>query len=189
MGNVYQHLTIEERCELARLHAAGNSRRQIATSMDRSTSTISRELNRNSSRKEGYNPTYADDQAWARRWRGSKLDRDADLRNTVLSCLQSGWSPQQISGRLTREAGRSLISHESIYRFIQAQIDRRKDYSWRHLLPRAKSKRGYRGRKGGSSVSFIYLRQPLSLRPKEADHRATPGHSRPLGGGPDALRQ
>ena len=176
MGNVYQHLTIEERCELARLRGQGHSMRQIATIMDRSTSTISRELNRNGSRKEGYNPGYADEQAWARRWCGSKLDRDASLRQLVYSCLQSGWSPQQVSGRLALEAGRTVISHETIYRFVQAQIDRKKDFSWRHLLPRSKAKRGFRGRKGGSPASFIHLRQPLSQRPEQADDRATPGH-------------
>ena len=57
-----------------------------------------------------------------------------------------------------------------------AQIDRRKDYSWRNLLPRRKAKRGRRGRKGGSSTSFIRHRRHISQRPVEADDRATPGH-------------
>ena len=176
MGNVYQHLTLEERCELASLRKQGCSKRQIAAKLDRSPSTISRELNRNASPKEGYKPVYADEQAWPRRWRGSRLDRDANLRHTVYSCLQGSWSPQQVAGRLALEAGHAVISHKTIYRFIQAQSDRRKDYSWRHLLPRSKSRRGCRGRKGGSSTSFIHLRQPLSLRTKDADHRTTPGH-------------
>ncbi|MCY4367759.1 MAG: helix-turn-helix domain-containing protein, partial [Chloroflexi bacterium] len=62
MGNVYQHLTLEERCKLASLREQGYTKRQIATSLDRSPSTISRELNRNASRKEGYKPVYADEQ-------------------------------------------------------------------------------------------------------------------------------
>ena len=81
--------------------------RQMAAEMDRSPSTISRELKRNSSRKEGYQPVYADDLAWSRRWRGSRLDRDAQLRHIVYSCLQGGWSPQQVAGRLELEAGHS----------------------------------------------------------------------------------
>ena len=32
--------------------------------------TISRELKRNSGVQVGYKPAYADEQAWARRWRG-----------------------------------------------------------------------------------------------------------------------
>ena len=176
MGNVYKHFTLEERSKLASLREQGYSMRQIAAEMDRSPSTISRELNRNSSRKGGYKPVYADDLAWSRRWRGSKLERDADLRHIVYSCLKGSWSPQQVAGRLELEAGHTVISHETIYRFIHQQMVRKKDYSWRHLLPRSKSKRGYRGRKGGSSTSFIHLRQPLSQRPKDADHRSTPGH-------------
>ena len=39
--------------------------------------------------------------------------------------------------------------HESIYRFIYAQIRRTNAGSWRLYLPRAKAKRGWRGRKGG----------------------------------------
>ena len=161
---------------MAGLRDQGLSKRQIAAKLDRSPSTISRELNRNSSRQDGYRPGYADDQAWSRRWRGSKLDRDPDLRHTVYACLQGGWSPEQVAGRLALEAGRTIVSHETIYRFIQAQIDRRKDYTWRNLLPRRKAKRGRRGRKGGSSTSFIRHRRHISQRPVEADDRATPGH-------------
>ena len=69
-----------------------------------------------------------------------------------------------------------MISHESIYRFIYAQLARVKDYSWRQFLPRAKSKRGWRGSKGGSPARLIAFRRPLSERPKEADDRKTPGH-------------
>ena len=176
MGTRYGHLTIEERCELARLHAAGHSIRQIAAGLDRPPSTVARELRRNGSKTQGYQPSYAQQQARARRWRGSRLERDAPLRRQVLSRLQQGCSPEQVAGRLALEAGRPVISHETIYRFIYAQIRRTKDYGWRHYLPRAKSKRGWRGRKGGSPASFIQDRRPLSQRPSEADDRKTPGH-------------
>ena len=176
MGTRYRHLAIEERCELARLHAAGHSIRQIAASLDRSPSTVARELRRNGSKSQDYRPSYAQQQARARRWRGSKLERDGPLRRQVLSRLEQGCSPEQVSGRLALEAGRAVISYETIYRFIYAQIRRTKDYNWRLYLPKAKSKRGWRGRKGGSPASFIAHRRPLSERPPEADGRKTPGH-------------
>ena len=97
----------------------------------------------------------------------------------MLSELARGLSPQQVSGRLAREAGRAVISHESIYRFIYAQISRAKPSpqgGWRHYLPRAKAKRGWRGRKGGSSVDHIQLRRPLSERPAAAADRRQAGH-------------
>ena len=43
-------------------------------------------------------------------------------------------------------------------------------------LRRAKSKRGWRGRRGGSPARFIHLRRPLSERPNEAEDHTTPGH-------------
>ncbi len=176
MGTKYQQLTIEERCEMARLHSAGHPLRQIAAALGRTTSTVSRELNRNGSRTQGYQPSYAQQQARARRWSGSKLERDPFLRHQVLAGLKRGWSPQQIAGRLARESGQTVICHETIYRFIYAQLARKKDYAWRHYLPRAKSKRGWRGRKGGSSATFIPWRQPLTQRPQAAADRRTPGH-------------
>ena len=69
-----------------------------------------------------------------------------------------------------------MISYESIYRFIYAQMARTTDYRWRHYLPRGKSKRGFRGRKGGSSASFIEGRVSLAERPPDAADRRTPGH-------------
>ncbi len=176
MGKRYGHVTIEERCEIARLQTEGRSIRQIAAGLDRSPSTVARELKRNGSQTGGYKPVYADQQARARRWRGSRMERDDTLRSRVLSHLAQGWSPEQVAGRLKLQAGRVVISHESIYRFIYGQLARTQDYAWRHYLPRAKSKRGWRGRKGGSPASFIAMRRPLAERPRSAADRRTPGH-------------
>ena len=74
------------------------------------------------------------------------------------------------------ETGRRVISYETIYRFIYAQIARRKDYSWRRYLPYAKSRRGRRSRKGRSPASFIAHRRPLAERPSSVADRQTPGH-------------
>ena len=174
MGKAYTQVTMEERCEIARLRSQGSSLRQIAAGVDRPPSTVARELKRNGSRTLGYQPRYANQQAHARRWRGSRLERHGPLREQVLAGLGAGWSPAQVAGRLALDEGRRIISHESIYRFIYAQMARKKDYSWRHYLPRAKAKRGFRGRRGGSPATHIAHRVPLSQRPHAAD-RATFG--------------
>ena len=176
MGRNYKQITLAERCQITQLLAAGRKVREIAAALDRSPSTIARELKRNGSRTKGYEPSYAQQQARARRWSGCWLERDQGLREAVLSRLAQGWSPEQVAGRLSREAGRRVISHESIYRFIYAQIRRTNAGSWRHYLPRAKSKRGYRGRRGGSPASFIKLRCPVMERSVGAADRQTPGH-------------
>ena len=175
MGRSYGQLSLEDRCEIARLSANGSSIRQIAAALDRSPSTISRELKRNRARL-GYKPGYANQRSRARRWKGSRLERDKRLRAAVIERLASGWSPEQIAGRLKRERGRNVISYESIYRFIYAQIARTKDYRWRRCLPRGKSKRGCRGSKGGSSASFIEGRVSVANRPPEASSRKACGH-------------
>jgi IS30 family transposase len=176
MAQTYAHIDLEDRCAIARLHEAGQSIRQIAAALDRSPSTVSRELKRNSGAKVGYKPAYAQDQCNARRWTGSKLERDTDLRTEVLGCLERGWSPEQMAGRLRQQNATATISHETIYRFIYAQIRRTQNYDWRHYLPRAKFKRGYRGQKGGSPVQHIKDRVPISKRPLYINARRQPGH-------------
>src|SRR3984893_1151307 len=176
MGRSYDQLSLDDRCEIARLQGSGCSVRQIAAALDRSPSTISRELNRNRGAQAGYRSGYAHQQTRARRWKGSLLERDESLRAAVIERLASGWSPEQIAGRLALEQRRKVISYESIYRFIYAQIARTKDYRWRRYLPRGRSKRGCRGSKGGSSASFIEGRVSLSERPIEASDRNTCGH-------------
>lgn len=170
MGHNYRQFSLEERIEIARLSGAGQSIRQIAAAVDRAPSSVARELKRNSGNTVGYKPAYADQQARARRWSGSRLDRDGGLREQVLGQLAAGWSPEQVAGRSGR------IGTESIYRFIYAQITRHNDFTWRHYLPRAKSRRGWRSRPGGSPALHMRHRVGLAERPAEVEGRASPGH-------------
>ena len=176
MGRSYEQLSLEDRCTIAQLHRAGQSIQKIAAALDRAPSTISRELARNRGSFVGYKPTYAQQQTTARRWKGSRLTREPFLRRAVLERLAMGWSPEQVAGRLARDEGRKVISYESIYRFIYAEIKKTKDYSWRRYLPRGKSKRGRRTRARSSSATFIEGRVCLAERPLAVGDRATPGH-------------
>jgi transposase, IS30 family len=172
----YCQLSLDERCTIAGLRGEGRSLRQIAAALGRPPSTVSRELKRNSGAQVGYRPAHADELAWARRWSGSRLERDAALRDSVLARLAIGWSPEQVAGRLALEAGHPVVSHETIYRFVYAQIRRTDDYAWRLYLPRAKFKRGRRPKPGGSPAGFIRGRRSISERPASASDRTQPGH-------------
>ena len=176
MGRSYGQLSLEDRCTIAQLQKAGQSIRQIASALDRAPSTIARELRRNRGSSVGYKPSYAQQRSRQRRWAGSRLTREPTLRRDVLERLALGWSPEQIAGRLAKDHGRKVISYESIYRFIYAQIRATKDYSWRHYLPRGKSKRGRRARKRSSSATFIEGRVSLAERPSVVSNRSTAGH-------------
>jgi IS30 family transposase len=176
MGKYYHHLTLEERCTNARLHEAGQSVRKIATALDRPPSSVSRKLKRNSGRQVGYKPSYAHQQAAARRWTGSRLERDDALRGLVLDQLERGWSPEQIAGRLEQQRAATTISHESIYRFIYAQIRRTNDSTWRKYLPSGRYRRGWHGRRTRSADDLIPDRVSIALRPQAVETRRTFGH-------------
>jgi IS30 family transposase len=125
----------------------------------------------------GYKPGYAEEQAMARRWRGSRLERQPELRAEVLERLAQGHSPAQVCGRLRLERGRDVLCAESIYRFIYGQIRRSDNTDWRNYLPRRKYKRGYRRpRKENSPMRLIARRTPLSERPAEVLERSGSGH-------------
>jgi transposase, IS30 family len=180
MGERYRQLSLSERIEIYRLHAGGKSLRIIGRRLGRSASTIGRELERNSTATKvwpgGYDAGRAHRLAMRRRWADPrfKLVRQPDLRALVKDRLAMGWSPEQIAGRLTLEHGRTVISHESIYRFIYHRTAL-KDYLHK-LLPRRKSKRGRFARRGGSQVDRIRHRRPVAERAQEAADRQTPGH-------------
>jgi IS30 family transposase len=176
MGQHYGQLNLDERCEIAQLHAAGCSRRAIAEALGRNPATISRELKRNTHRDVGYKPASAQRKADERCWKGARLDRDEALREEVLAALKRGWSPEQVAGWLGSNAGRRIISHETIYRFIYAQLRRSNDGAWRHYLPRAKARRGRRGKKGGSAVKTFKNRVSIDERPASVATRRSPGH-------------
>jgi transposase, IS30 family len=177
MGQCYGQLSLEERVEIYRLHADGRSQKEIASALDRAPSTISRELRRNARPTKvwpgGYEPVRAQQLAERRRqWDGRfKLARQTDLRNSVGKSLAMGHSPEQIAGRLARQHGRVIISHESIYRFIYHRAAQ-KD-SWYRLLPRHKRARGRQRR---TSTSFIKQRRSITERVVEAEGREAPGH-------------
>ena len=181
MGKHYDQLGLEERIEIYRHWKSGLSVRHIGRLIGRAASTISRELRRNSKKTKawpgGYCAVRAEELAGRRRrWDARfKLARQPDLRHHVRDRLAMGWSPEQIAGRLALEGSDLTVSHESIYRYVYHRSDQ-KDY-WHRLLPRAKSRRGRLGQRGGSPVDHIKERIPISARPAPANVRHEEGHS------------
>lgn len=181
MGIHYEQLSDGERKVIGRLHAAGQSQSQIAAMLQRHRSTIGRELRRNSLPSRHW-PAGRYDAARAimltdrrrRRSRGHKLARQPALGDQVRDFLAMGWSPEQIAGRLAHSQGRTIISHESIYRFVYHRTAQ-KDY-WNRLLPRRKHRRGRPGRRGAGSVDYIQNRVPIAKRCQRANTRSQPGH-------------
>ena len=181
MGQHYSQLSLRERMTVDLLHREGLSVRSIARRLDRSASTISRELKRNAKTTKQWSGLYDGERAHAlaarrRRWDARfKLARQPDLAAYVEERLAMGQSPEQIAGRLAREQGRTIVSHESIYRFIYHRA-RQPDPSWYRLLPRSKHRRGHFTGSGGSLSKLIKKRISISERPAEVATRQAAGH-------------
>ena len=96
-------LALDEREEISRGIAAGQSIRRIAASLGRSPSTVSREVARHGGRSS-YRATEADARAWERALRPKpcRLASHPELRWRVAEKLALDWSPEQISGWLKR---------------------------------------------------------------------------------------
>ena len=173
MGRRHDQLTLEERHALFRLHAAGTAVGRIADRLGRHRSTIYRELGRNRRADGSYLPETAQRFAWARRLRGSKLERRSQLGELVRDRLAMGWSPEQIAGRRRRQSAQHRISHESIYRWIYGPIGRRERLH--RYLARAKPRRGRRPRAGRREPA-IPNRTPIHWRPAKASCGTEFGH-------------
>src|SRR3954469_10487418 len=126
-------LSVHEREEISRGLVAGLSLRKIAAQLGRATSTISREVGRNSGRGK-YRAASADERAWrlACRPKPCRLAVNRPLQMVVAQKLNDNWSPQQISGWLRVEYVHDepmRLSHETIYKslFIQARGVLRKE--------------------------------------------------------------
>lgn len=176
----YQRLTLAEREEISRGVWAGEAFCKIAGRINRTTSTVTREVWRNAQRRRYYRAEKAQKRAVENSHRGRpiKLLASDRLKSYVYEKLKSEWSPEEIAKRMRLEYpedNEMRISHETIYRHI-------------YCLPKGELKaelmRGLRRRRR--------LRQPrkyshdrkqrivdavsIEERPKEAESRAVPGH-------------
>jgi IS30 family transposase len=93
-------LTLEDREDISRGLAKNLPNKDIAQSINRSESVVSREILRHGGR-EGYRAWKADAAARESRTRPKerKIDADPGLHRRVMSDLMRGLSPEQIAGQ------------------------------------------------------------------------------------------
>ncbi len=174
-------LSLAERENISRGVAAGRSMRQIAHSIERAASTVSREINRNGGRLR-YRAADADRAAWdrARRPKACKLARVPRLRRIVAQKLSVEWSPEQIAGWLKRTYPKDEllhVSHETSYRslFIQARGVLKRELI-KHLRSRRKMRHGKQFTTKGQPRGRIKDAVSIHARPPAIEDRAIPGH-------------
>ena len=158
----YHHLGLPERSQIQSLSRIGCSIRSISSLLDRSASTVSRELKRNQIGTE-----YDDDQAHRlARDRRSLASRKANkitrhLIHQLHLYLEQKWSPEQISGYWRRKG--VFVSHSTIYKYIWSNRIAG-GCLYQHLRHRGK-KYKYRGQ-NSSGRGKIPHRTDIRLRPK-----------------------
>lgn len=165
----YHHLTTEERENLLVLTAQGKGVREIARSLNRSASTISREIKRNSTKK-GYSALAAEKQYQKRRKKSKRKKRmeEEQTKTKVEKLLNTYWSPEQICERLKKEHAKVQIGTSTIYRALASG----------ELAPefRRKLRRTFykhRKKKGSGHLNIDYT---IHDRPKSVESRIQFGH-------------
>jgi IS30 family transposase len=173
-------LSLAEREEISRGLAGGESLRSIAARLERTPSTVTREVERNGGRRR-YRACAADEAALrrTRRPKRSKLAGCERLRQVVEAKLELRWSPQQISGWLVAEfpdQPEMRVSHETIYLslFVQSRGALRKELF--HYLRSGRATRRSLGHSVMNGQGQLRGTVNISERPAEANDRAVPGH-------------
>lgn len=165
----YQHLSNEERLYIQHGLRAGKTQKQIALEIDRSPSTISREIRRNMYPQcHLYTHYWACDKVrWRKQYQYKNLSKlgtkiQGEVEEKIISLLKQYLSPEQASSYLLRHY-KIRISYECIYRYIYSNKQRKKE-----LKPYLRQgKRRYRKRYGSTArVSLIPNRKPISERPQ-----------------------
>lgn len=195
-----RYLALNDRIAIFSGLLLGNSYAEIARQVGRSTSTITRELDRHKldpvrpkarpmplgrdgkrriPKKFNYSPTIAEARAEAERQRPKtgKLASCPRLRTEVQNRLKKRHSPQQIAGRLRADFPddpEMRVSHETIYRSLYIQG---KGALARELTSCLRTGRNLRKpRKPHAEARPRCGGVSISQRPPEAADRAVPGH-------------
>lgn len=118
----YRHFSQSDRDEISILLKKGYSHRNIAEAIGKNHSSVSREINKNSRINGVYDPKWANLKAYKKRrnskYQGMKISENNRLETETAQGLVSGWSPEEIAGRLKYlNRGRTVISAKSIYKF------------------------------------------------------------------------
>lgn len=161
---MYKQLTSEQRYTISVLLSKGLKKKEIAEAIGVSNSTITRELQRNSSKRGVYKWEIAQKQAEKRSKRtpGNRAISKAIWSSVKHYLVDEQWSPEQISGYLSKDGIK--ISHETIYAWIR-EDKRNRGTLYKHLRHRLKHRKKY----VGAGRSCIINRKSIHERPAEAD--------------------
>ncbi|WP_159017683.1 IS30 family transposase [Cognatiluteimonas profundi] len=175
----YCQLTEAERYTLSVLKREGRSLRAIAHALQRSPSTISREVRRNATIDHNrprplYVPSKAHEHANGRRRRSRRVKHHAaEVYAHVEELLgEEQWSPEQIASQLDEQLGVRL-SHMTIYRHVRRN-QRQGGRLYMHL--RQGGKRRRKRTHGPEKRGKLANKPMIDTRPQAVEAREEVGH-------------
>ena len=166
-------LTLKERIQIETLLKENKSKSYIAKTLNRSRSTITREVNKwVQTDKDKYAAELANWNAkddYLNKRNTDKISIHKKLRVYVFKGLLSQWTPEQIAGKLKLDFPNDpimSISHESIYRYIYTQPQARLNKKLINLLVRKKTRRRSPKKKRGTDFNLINKKQLIIIQEK-----------------------
>lgn len=178
---LYTHLCAEERAMIMLMKRDGSRMNETARFLNRSVSTISRELGRDFGDVSDYVASRAGEQACQRRFQPRKrlkLEEGNPLFEVVKENLKKKWSPEQIAGKLKvmyPDNPALRVSHETIYHTLYAMPrgELRRELVSHLRWSRDKRRSKTRAPDGRGHIAEM---QSIHQRPQEVTDRVSPGH-------------
>jgi transposase, IS30 family len=142
----YRRLTFQERVIIETLLNQKKKKAFIAKQLNRSRSTIGREVNPWGNKPGSYNAELANWCAvndYENKHKVDKISTYPKLKSYVYKMLEKKWAPEQIAGRIKiKYPGDKImsISHEAIYMHIYRQPQGKENKRLIALLPYHKSR-------------------------------------------------
>lgn len=166
----YKHINIEERACIKKMKSEGSSIRVIAQCLERSPSTISREINRNKDGNGIYHPVTAQRHYFERKDNcGRKIVIASVVLEYINSKIENSWSPEQIHFRSKIEDPElDIPSFSTIYRWIHLGLIAKGDMKKLRRKGAFKRPQETRGR--------FNVGKTISKRPKSVYKREEIGH-------------
>ena len=179
----YRRLNLDEREEISRGLAIGESISQIARCLGRHKSTISREVHQAGMNRWKYRAARSQKRSFrcAQRRRGGKykLLSRRPLWNVIEGLLKKCWSPEQIVKRLGKEYPNNdamRISHEAIYAYLYVLPRGELKKELLACLRRNHKRRYKRGARNQPSCGRPQDMVLIDERPTDIEERLLPGH-------------
>lgn len=173
-----RHINEKERDLIALWKGGEISNKEIARRLGRNTSSIGREIKKNSFEGRHYVSIHAQVKSSKRKSLAGKRHplKNKEVFRWVIARLMRGWSPEQISGRMKLVFANNLhmrVSAETIYSFIYSEKYKERRF-WEYLPWKRKKRLRRHGRK--VHRSHIPDRVSIHLRPKTVETREEFGH-------------